>query len=143
MSDEIKKAAEQAKTLGIYEIVRNIASNGKNTDEACDSTWEKCVVVFECPNGEPVPKSSPIRKIGTIWGAPESVFETKITMPDGTILYRALKKGQEVTDFRYGAWIERIKSYSDQITVERQRRLEAKAKNEQDKKLKPFSGIDF
>ena len=140
MSDEIKKAAEQAKILGIYETVRNIASSGKNADEACDSVWESCIVVFECPNGEPLTKTkSPVRT--TV--VRKVVFETKITMPNGTILYRALNKGQVITDFRYGAWVERITAYSEQVTIEMQRKAESKVQIESEAKLKPFSGVDF
>ncbi len=146
MSDEIAKAAEQAKNLGIYEIVRNIASNGKNTDKACDSTWEGCIVVFECQNGEPKSNLASASGIATHvrwFAAADLVFETRITMPDGTILYRALKKGQEVTDFRYGAWVDRIKTYSEQITLERQQAAEERAKKKQEAALKPFTKIDF
>ena len=79
MSDEIAKAAEQAKNLGIYEIVRNIASNGKNTDKACDSTWEGCIVVFECQNGEPKSNLASASGIATHvrwFAAADLVFET-------------------------------------------------------------------
>ena len=69
--------------------------------------------------------------------------ETKITMPNGTILYRALEEGEEVTDFRYGAWVERLKAYSEQITATKQQEADAKQKQDRDVQLKPFSQIDF
>ena len=134
MSDEIKKAAEQAKNLGIYEVVRNIASNGKNTDEACDATWENCIVVFECQDGKPLQKhaASDVMAFAIPRLFSPSTSETNIKMPDGTVLYRALRNGQEVTDFRYGAWVERIKAYSEQITVEIIRAHEAKVQQERE-----------
>ena len=141
MSDEIKKAAEQAKSLGIYEIVRNIASNGKNTDEACDSVWENCIVVFECQHGKALQKSDLTASFSAF--VIPTTCETNIKMPDGTVLYRARRKGQEVTDFRYGAWVDRITAYSEKITAEKNRADQEKAQKKQNAKLKPFSGIDF
>jgi len=64
-------------------------------------------------------------------------------MPDGTVLYRSFGDNRVVTVFRYGAWVERMKAYSEQITLERRQIAEAKAQKKQEDALKPFSGIDF
>ena len=63
--------------------------------------------------------------------------------PNGTLLYQAFQKGQDVKTFRYGAWIERIKAYSEQITLEKEQAAYAKAQQERVEKLKPFTQIDF
>ncbi len=113
--------------------MRNLATQGKNTQEPCEVEWESCKIKF--------------RKLEIANGR---LFVTSIKMPDGVVLYRCeergiLRKEQQiqVTDFRYGAWVERIKAYSEQITLERQRAAEARAQKKQENALKPFSGIDF
>ena len=131
MSDEIKKSQERAKELGIYEILRNLATQGKNTQEPCEVEWESCKIKF--------------RKLEIANGR---LFVTSIKMPDGVVLYRceeciARKAEQRVTDFRNGVWVERIKAYSEQITLEKQQAAEARAQKKQENALKPFSGIDF
>ena len=50
---------------------------------------------------------------------------TSIAMPDGTILYRSVEVqstgGQKVLDFRYGSWVEKLKTDSEKITADKQR----------------------
>ena len=122
-------ASKQAAELGIYEIVRNIATKGNNTDNPCEAEWEGCKLVFN--------QKKVVNDL-------ESKV-TSITMSNGTLLYQAYDSalsviaGLLVTDFRYGAWVERITKYSEQITAKKQQEAEAKAQE----KLKPFSGIDF
>ncbi len=132
MSDEIKKVQEKAIELGIYQVVQNIASKGKGGKEFCEATWESCNIKF--------------REKQTLANGRFSV--SSITMPDGVVLYRceewiARKAEQRVTDFRNGVWVERIKAYSEQITLEKQQAAEARAQKKQENALKPFSGIDF
>lgn len=132
MSDEIRKVQEKALELGIYKIVQNISSKGKGGTDFCEATWEGCSIKFR------------ERKI--LGGGRSAV--SSIIMPDGTILYRCeesafAKKAQKVTDFRHGSWVERIKAYSEQITLERQQAAEARAQKKQESALKPFTEIDF
>ena len=51
MSDEIKKAQEEAqrmaKELGLYEILRNIATNGSNHSEPSESKWGRCLIKYK------------------------------------------------------------------------------------------------
>ena len=123
---------EKAIELGIYQVVQNIASKGKGGKEFCEATWESCNIKF--------------REKQTLANGRFSV--SSITMPDGVVLYRceewiARKAEQRVTDFRNGVWVERIKAYSEQITLEKQQAAEARAQKKQENALKPFSGIDF
>ena len=136
MSDEIQKVQEIALELGIYKIVQNVASKGKGGTDFCESTWEGCSVKF--------------REKKTLTNG--RFLISSITMPDGVVLYRyeepimAMKpiKGlQRVTNFRNGSWVERIKAYSEKITLERQEAAEARAQKKQESALKPFTGIDF
>ena len=74
MSDEIKKSQERAKELGIYEILRNLATQGKNTQEPCEVEWESCKIKF--------------RKLEIANGR---LFVTSIKMPDG-VVYIVVKR---------------------------------------------------
>ena len=51
MSDEIKKAQKEAqrmaKELGLYEILRNIATNGSNHSEPSESKWGSCLIKYK------------------------------------------------------------------------------------------------
>lgn len=132
---EIVEATMKASELGIYDIVRNIATQGGNTDSPCEAEWEGCRLVLN--------QKQLVNNVQTT--------VTSITMPNGTLLYRGEESavtsifggGLLVTDFRYGAWVDRIKVYSDQITAKKQQEAEAKAQQEHEAKLKPFSQIDF
>ena len=67
-------------------------------------------------------------------------------MPDGTLLYCSQTQGNHeptVTDFRFGKWVERITTYSNEVTAQYQQKLEDKAEQKRAEKLKPFSEIDF
>ena len=130
---EVIEAQQRAIDLGIYDIVCNIVKNSKNAESIL---WEGCTIIFERHKD-----SSSWGGLGVIGS--DSDIETTITMPDGTVLYNASEKGKMVTSFRYGGWVERIKAYSEQLTTEKRRADEAKAQQEREGKLKPFSGIDF
>lgn len=121
INKDVIEAQKQAIDLGIYEIIRNVTGEGK-----CEAEWEGCRIVFE--------------QVGT---AITSGGKTSITLPDGTTLYSALEKGQKVTEFRHGAWVERIKKHSDEIAAKKQGVAEAEAQQERVAKLKSFSKIDF
>ena len=135
MSDEIKKMQEEAQRIakehGIYEIVHNVASNGKRTKDFCEVEWEGCKVKFKEPR-----KAAgilPVAEVAEIFGARASIAPvTSIIMPDGTVLYRSFGDNRVVTVFRYGAWVERMKAYSEQITLERRQIAEAKAQKKQE-----------
>ena len=133
---EVLEATKKASELGIYDIVRNIAMQGSNTDNPCEAVWEGCRLALN--------QSQVVNNIQT--------KVTSITMSNETLLYRGEESAVAsifggglllVTDFRYGAWVDRIKTYSDQITAQKQQEATSKAQQEQEKKLKPFSGIDF
>ena len=135
MSDEVKKIQETALELGIYKIVQGIATKGKGGTDFCEATWEGCSIKF---------REKKTLKNGRL-------LVSSITMPDGVVLYRCeepilIVKGaklQRVTNFRNGAWVERIKAYSEQLTLERQQAAEARAQKKQESALKPFTEIDF
>jgi hypothetical protein len=114
MSDEIKSAQKQATELGIYEMLQNLATKGKDKAVFYETTWEGCQIKFR-ETMQPF--------------AEKRAVATSIVMPDGLILFRCEESVSDgtknITDFRYGAWVERIKAYSEQETV------------------KSFSGVDF
>lgn len=115
-----------ARELDFYALVKNVAGLGAIDFESGYTTWEGCLVVFECPNGEvPVEGVEP----HGAWGEAPVRLETKITMPDGTVLYHATRGEKELMAFRTGKWVGRFKKYSEQLTYDRY--------------LKPFSEIDF
>lgn len=122
---EVIEAQKRAKELGIYEIVRNVANKGGKSKKNAMTEWEGCNVIYE-------QESTATQQGGT-----------RVVMPDGTTLYSALENGQRVSVFRYGAWVERLKAYSEQLTAEKKRADEAKAQQERENKLKPFTQIDF
>jgi hypothetical protein len=45
--------------------------------------------------------------------------------------------------FRFGKWVERITTYSNEVTAQYQQKLKDKAEQKRAEKLKPFSEIDF
>ena len=138
---EIRKIQEHAEQIGIYEIIRNIVNEGdKSLDEEKQAEWEGCILRL----------NKTIRHgIGTVMssGLPNQIKTTSITMPDGTLLYSSntqnISEEQYVTDFRFGKWVERITTYSNEVTAQYQQKLKDKAEQKRAEKLKPFSEIDF
>lgn len=128
MSDEIKKMQQMAFELKIHEIITNIVTKAGTMPNATKAEWERCKLDSEGQS----------RYMGG--------KHFSITMPNGIVLYKADIFGDtidstDVTDFRYGSWVEKLKAYSEQITAEK-RRLEAeKAEQEKKAKLAPFSVI--
>ena len=105
MSDEIKKAQKIALDLQIHEIIKNIVTKAGAMPSATKAEWEGCQL-----------------EVATGTGA------LSITMPNGTVLYKAINyllignaRGVEISDFRYGTWVEKLKAYSEQITAEKRR----------------------
>ena len=157
MSDEIKKAQaeaqQMAKELGIYEILRNIATNGSNHSEPSESKWGSCLIKYKVKEmglGHLVNNDNSVGSISLGFiNAMSSAFTeqivTSIAMPDGTILYRSVEVqstgGQKVLDFRYGSWVEKLKTDSEKITADKQRAEAEKAEQEKRAKLSPFSAI--
>ncbi len=130
MSDEIKKIQEQAIELGIYQIVRNIVTNGDNKSEAVESEWQNCKLKLRVEENN--------RPFGS------SEFVTSVVMPNGLTLYRVKEDSAGaliVTHFRYGSWVEKIQAHSEQITATNERIKAEKAEQEKQAKLSPFSAI--
>ena len=144
MSDEIKKAQEEAQRmaqeLGIYEILRNVATGGKNTQNSCEVDWSGCKVKFREPQKTGGNAMSTLMKMGAGLASAD-IFVTSIIMPNGVVLYRSMDEGQHVTDFRYGSWVEKLKVDSEKITAEKRRAEAEKAEQEKRAKLSPFSAI--
>ena len=116
--------------------MRNVALNGGDMYISTEVEWEGCRVIFD----EAIQQQQQQRQQQQ--GKP--FFEgTCVVHPNGELLYQALQKGKDVKTFRYGAWIERIKAYSEQITAKKRQETEAKAQQKREEELKPFSGIDF
>ena len=143
-SKEMLEAQEQAKDLGVHEVVRNVATYKVITDDMsdidlpCEVEWEGCQVRFD-PTGE-IPQHIKKQQIQQdLISQLQKIRGTSVIMSDGTVLYNSLAGGQLVTTFRYGAWVERLKKYSEEVTREKQRNAEKEHKEA----VKPFSQIDF
>lgn len=136
----VTEAQQKAIDLGIYEIVRNVALNGGDMYIPTEVEWEGCRVIFD----EAIRQQQMQQQQQRQWPQAKPFFEgTCVVHPNGELLYQALQKGKDVKAFRYGAWVERIKAYSEQITLEKQQAAYAKAEQERLEKLKPFTQIDF
>ena len=143
MSDEVQRVQEEAQqqaiNSGIYEIVRNVALNGSDVYISAEAEWEGCRVIFNAEN-----RVQQVRMQSRQQQQDKPFLGgTCVVHPNGTLLYQALGEGTDVKTFRYGAWVERIKAYSEQITLEKQQAAYAKEEQERVEKLKPFTQIDF
>ena len=136
MSDEIQKAQVEAQRmaqeLGIYEIVRNVALGGGEMYVPAEVEWQGCRVIFDEAIGQQQLQQQQGKRF----------FEgTCVVLPNDTLLYQALQKGREVKTFRYGSWVEKLKAYSEQITLKKQQAAAEKAEQERQAKLAPFAEI--
>ena len=146
----IEDARLEAKQLGIYKIVKTIATQGKHHKEPSQVKWEDCTLKYLMLEPTQIKDDSNgflkgFRSILSRMTAPR-VSVTSITMSDGTVLYRSEGTSEEfqvITDFRMGHWVERITAYSRELdTKQHQQSIETvKALNQ--KKLEAFSKIDF
>ena len=142
---EIRKIQEHAEQLGIYEIIRNIVNEGdKSLDEEKQAEWEGCILrLNETIQNTQLKQGSGAASLAQA----NQLKTTSITMPDGTLLYSSntqnISEEQYVTDFRFGKWVERITTYSNEVTAQYQQKLKDKAEQKRAEKLKPFSEIDL
>lgn len=146
MSDEIKKAQEEAQRmaqkLGIYEMLRNVATNGKNIEDSCEVDWNNCKIKFKERQKAGGTLGGSISEIIQMnKNASSDIFVTSITMPNGAFLYRSMDDGKHVTHFRYGSWVEKLTLLSEQITATNERAKAEKAEQEKKAKLAPFAVI--
>ena len=121
MSDEIQKAQQMALELKIHEVINNIITKAGTMPNATEAEWEGCKLA----------------------SSSFGVTLLSITMSNGIILYKAKIAFDdiEVTDFRYGSWVEKLKAYSEQITADKKRAETEKAEQEKKAKLAPFAAI--
>ncbi len=106
---EVIEAQQMAIDLELEKIIENIVTNAGIVPDATKAEWEGCQLTIEHKPSDPSDNFS-------------------IVMSNGQTLYKAKRNNWNdvtVTDFRYGAWVERIKAYSEQL------------------KIQPFSQIDF
>ena len=122
MSDEIQKAQQMALKLKVNEIIENVVTKAGTMPNATKAEWEGCQLCFE---------------------QKEFSTDVSVVMPNGLTIYKAEVGGLSnvVTDFRYGSWVEKLKTYSEQITAEKQRAEVEKAAQEKKAKLAPFAEI--
>ena len=142
---EIRKVQEHAEQLGIYEIILNIVNEGdKSLDEEKQTEWEGCILrLNETIQNTQLKQGS---AVASLVAQANQLKTTSITMPDGTLLYCSQTQGNDeptVTDFRFGKWVERITTYTNEVTAQYQQKLKDKAEQKRAEKLKPFSEIDF
>ena len=121
MSDEIKKAQQMALELKIHEVINNIITKAGTMPNATKAEWEGC-------------------KLASF---SFGVTMLSITMSNGMVLYKA-KIGFddiEITDFRYGSWVEKLKAYSEKITADKKSGETEQTEQEKQAKLAPFAEI--
>lgn len=143
---EVKEMQLKAEQLNIFEIIKNIANHGDNTkDEANIVEWEECKLVYK----EQELKSN---TLGMLFKEGYSVTnKTHLIMKDGVVLfssecrnYKSSNSTKEyITAFRNGKWVDRIKAYSDKLTKEHKQSLIEQKNKAKERKLAPFSEIDF
>lgn len=154
--EEMQKKAEQ---LNIFEMIKNIANNGDTTkDEANIIEWEECALVYKKLNRERVGRGvggiGIVSIMSNINNSNQIRFSvntnTYLTMKDGTVLFSSENRTsginmskEYIKAFRNGKWVDRLKAYSDKLTGEYQQSLVDQENIEKEKKLAPFSNIDF
>ncbi|MDU4393486.1 MAG: hypothetical protein E7I55_05795 [Acinetobacter ursingii] len=123
---EVREMQEKAEQLKIYDMIKIVANHGDDTkDEPNILEWEECTLNYNQNDS------------------------TKLTMKDGTLLYLSekrivdLKRVEYINAFRNGKWVDRLKAYSEKLTQDHKQSLIAKANEEKERKLKPFTDIDF
>ncbi len=123
---EVREMQEKAEQLKIYDMIKIVANHGDDTkDEPNILEWEECTLNYNQ------------NKL------------TKLTMKDGTLLYSSEKllltsnAPEYIRAFRNGKWVGRLKAYSEKLTQDHEQSLIAKANKEKERKLKPFTDIDF
>lgn len=147
---KIEDARLQAKHLGIYKIIKNIATQGKYHREPSHVKWQDCTLKYKMLarshiKDHPTGFFDGIRLFFSNLTAPK-VLVTSITKPDGTVLYRSEGRSEEfqvITDFRMGQWVERITAYSQELNAIQQQQNNESVKAFNQKKLEAFSKIDF
>ena len=146
----IEDARLQAKQLGIYRIVKTIATQGKHHKEPSQVKWEDCTLKYLMLEPTQI-KADPtgflkgLRSFFSRMTAPR-VSVTSIIMSDGTVLYRSEGRSEEfqvITDFRMGHWVERITAYSQEISTKQHQQSIEMVKALNQKRLEAFSKIDF
>jgi hypothetical protein len=139
---QIKENQEKAEEFKIHEAIKNIVNGGDWVkDKMGEVEWEKCNI-----NYRPV--------LSTMHTAEAFFVLGKIIMKDGTVLYESEMRSHQVdgvnnkrvrytTQFRNGKWVERLLKYSENISRQYQEELNKKEQEAHEKKMKPFSEIDF
>ncbi len=156
--DEIKVAQELAMAIGMYDIVRNIACAGNVPEvfliqsqpqkhkflELLQAQWEGCSVQFVAPPQQCEWQEKYEQSLQSEWQQLQKIQQMRgdrgscVVTSDGNMLFHAICDYTQqdwpitVTTFRTGAWVERIKEYSEKVS-----------KEAREEELKPFSGIDF
>lgn len=156
--DEIKAAQELATVIGMYDIVRNIACAGNVPEvflsqsqpqrhqfsEFLQAQWEGCSVQFAAPPQQCEWREKYEQPSQSEWQQLQIIRQMRelrgshVVSSNGTVLFHAVCDYTQqnwpitVTTFRTGAWVERIKEYSEKVS-----------KEAREEEFEPFSQIDF
>ena len=153
---EVKEMQLKAEQLNIFEIIKNIANHGDDTkDEANIIEWEECKLAYKKQKTNNDISTSIQRGISLAFNSLEKEYsvsnKTYLTMKDGTVLFFSecrnynnnIGTKEYITAFRNGKWVDRIKAYSDKLTKQHKQSLIEQKNKEKERKLAPFSEIDF
>ncbi len=92
MSDEVKKAQEEAqrlaKELGIYEMICNIVTNGANHNETAEGKWESCFIKYRVKEKKSTTLADMVVASFVDMSSGDDIV-TSLSMPNGVILYRS------------------------------------------------------
>lgn len=117
-------APMQAKDLGIYQALVQIVKTGASDSSRInwDASFESCTIRATLGAG---------------------TNSASLTMQDGRVLYESHNRGELVTTFRYGPWVQRFLYYAKTLAELAEAINNAKAKIDERKRIERFLDIDF
>ena len=114
--DQIKNLKKEARTLGIDQIVRAIATAGTREGPNASAEFDE----------------------KTFRGSDAGTMTAGVTTKDSVVLYEAAEHGAAVLAFRNGPWVERAKAEADRINAEKAKAAEQEKEKKAQEEAKAF-----
>ena len=127
------EAHNRAVSLGILEATEIIAKTGIMKNGFWGVEWEGCTIQHDDDGSNS-------------FGRSPTATVAIVKKPDGSVLYHSVGdiSNVVVTEvFRFGPWVERFKAKAEAIQLEQKATQEAEERAKLNKKLEPFSEVDF